>query len=101
MTATFVDTNLLLHAKPLQDIRWEALETQPIEIIVTRPVIKELDKHKDQHPKKHLRERARRALQRIEAASTDPELRPGVILVVDHRQPRIDWEQHDLDPGSP
>lgn len=101
MTIIFVDTNVLLHAKPLQDINWEVLEPVPITIIVTRTNVRELDKHKDQHPKRHMRERALKALKRIEEAAAKPELRSNVMLLVDHRQPRIDWGKYDLDGGYP
>ena len=100
MTTIFVDTNLLLHAKPLAQITWEERHDPPITIVVTRTNIKELDKHKDQHPKKHLRERARKALQVIEAATTSPMIRKETNLVVDNRTPRVDFDEHELDSGS-
>lgn len=100
MTTIFIDTNLLLHAKPLAQITWEERHAPPVTIVVTRTNIKELDKHKDQHPKKHLRERARKALQVIEAATTSPTLRKETSLVVDNRTPRVDFDKHELDSAS-
>lgn len=97
MTRIYVDTNILLHGKPLQDIVWEAYEQSPITIIITSTNLRELDAHKDQHPKKHLRERARKALQRIERSLEDPTLRPGVTLRVEDAPPRIDYAAHQLD----
>jgi hypothetical protein len=101
MTVIFVDTNVLLHAKPLQDIRWEDLEQGPITIVIVPTVVRELDWHKDQNPKKHLRERARRALQRIEAVLEAPILRPGVSLRLEHRSPNAEWTAWELDASKP
>lgn len=100
MTTIFVDTNLLLHAKPLAQIVWEERYDPPVTIVVTRTNIRELDKHKDQHPKKHLRERARKALQAIEEAASSPTIRKGTQLLVDNRTPRIDLDEHELDSTS-
>ena len=100
MTTLFVDTNLLLHAKPLAHIPWEQRHERPVTIIITRTNIKELDKHKDQHPKRHIRERARTALQQFERSTTAPTLREGVTLIVDQRPASIDLAAHELDPES-
>jgi hypothetical protein len=100
MTTIFVDTNLLLHAKPLAQIIWEERHDPPVTIVITRTNIKELDKHKDQHPKKHLRERARKALQAIEAATSIPTIRKDTKLVVDNRTPRVNLDEHELDAAS-
>jgi len=98
MTTIFVDTNILLHAKPLQDITWEAYETPPITIVITKTNLRELDDQKDNHPKRHIRERARKALQRIEAALDNPTIRKHVTLVVDDTAPLIDFAAYELDP---
>lgn len=98
MTRIYLDTNILLHGKPLQDITWESYEQVPITIIITSTNLRELDHHKDQHPKKHLRERARRALQRIEESLEESTLRPSVTLHVEDKQPLIDYPSHHLDP---
>ena len=97
MVRIFLDTNILLHGKPLQDIAWETYEAPPVTIVITRTNIRELDKHKDNHPKNHIRGRARKALQRIEAAAaSDAVLRPNVILHVERTSPSIDFTAHGL-----
>ena len=52
MTRIYIDTTILLHAKPLGDITWETYETPPVTIIITKTNIRELDRQKDQHPRK-------------------------------------------------
>jgi PIN domain-containing protein len=101
MTTIFVDTNFLLHGKPLKDIPWETRHTRPVTVRIVRTNVREVDKHKDLHPKKHIRERALRALQLIEQSTQQPHLRDGVKLVVDNRVPRLDLDQYELDADSP
>jgi hypothetical protein len=101
MTRILTDTNILLHGKPLQDIPWDRYEKPPITVVVTKTNIRELDRHKDQHPKKHMRDRARRALKQIEQSLASPILRANVKLEVEHRSPKVDFEQYDLDPEHP
>lgn len=101
MARLYLDTNILLHAKPLQDIPWEEHATPPITIFITTTNIRELDRHKDQHPKKHLRERARKALLRIEAALAEPTIRHDVRVHIDHQPPTLIYETYGLDPNHP
>jgi len=99
MTTIFVDTNFLLHAKPLRDIPWETRHERPT-VRIVRTNVRELDRHKDLHPKKHLRERALKALQVIERSTQQKILRHDVDLVVDNRGPQLDFDQFELDANS-
>ena len=40
------DTNLFFECKRLEDISWEDLGVEPIVVVLTKPVIGEIDKHK-------------------------------------------------------
>jgi len=40
------DTNLFLECKRLEDLRWDDLDADPIAVVLTKPVIGEIDKHK-------------------------------------------------------
>lgn len=42
------DTNLFFECKKLEDLPWAELSADPITILVTRPVLSEIDKHKKQ-----------------------------------------------------
>lgn len=41
-----IDTNLLFEAKRLEDLPWEELQADTITLLITRPVLREIDKHK-------------------------------------------------------
>lgn len=41
-----IDTNLLFEGKRLEDLPWAELNADPITVLVTRPVLNEIDKHK-------------------------------------------------------
>ena len=41
-----IDTNLLFEAKRLEYLPWEELQADPITLLITRPVLREIDKHK-------------------------------------------------------
>jgi len=48
MTRIYVaDTNLFFECKRLEDLPWEELEGDPIVIALTRPVLNEVDRHKN------------------------------------------------------
>ena len=67
-------------------------------------VIEELDKQKDQHRLRKMRERARKALALI-YENTDENLsgrlRNNVQLVVESKAPEIDWDDLNLDKNKP
>src|SRR6185437_4109588 len=66
-TVVFLDTNILLHFKPVEDIPWPViLTTSAVVVVISRVTIQELDKQKNIHPSSKIRDRARRALKRLE-----------------------------------
>ena len=89
MLYLFLDTNVWLHFRPVEEIDWgEALAVGRsdqggvvLEIVVSHLLIDELDKVKDSGSTSRVRDRARRALKQIE--SWDPVvgsvLREGVL----------------------
>jgi hypothetical protein len=93
---------VLLHFKPLEDIRWsELLGVDQVEIIVTRSVVRDLDKHKNTHVSKKVRERARRVLKQLEDIPSGGrlQLRDGVTLSLNLQLPTIDLREHHLEPA--
>ncbi|MGB8369799.1 MAG: PIN domain-containing protein [Verrucomicrobiia bacterium] len=59
MTYLFVDTNVLLHYRRLEEINWLSLSKSDEVVIVLCPaVIRELDEHKVSHPQNKFRKRA-------------------------------------------
>lgn len=59
----FIDTMVWLHYRPVADIDWPTLlGATDVRIVVPRVTIRELDRHKNQHPNSTIRERAARVL---------------------------------------
>ncbi|MCY3680633.1 MAG: PIN domain-containing protein [Gemmatimonadetes bacterium] len=100
-----VDTNVLLHYQPINQINWSKISgcENPI-IYVPLIVIEELDKHKDQHRLAKMRERARKTLALIDKVIGDKfsgDLREGVQLIVESVPPKVDWEELKLEKNKP
>jgi hypothetical protein len=67
-TAAFIDTNVWLHYRPVNEIDWRSLlGAEAVEIVVLPIVVAELDKQKDHGRTHRIRDRARGALTQIEA----------------------------------
>jgi hypothetical protein len=101
----FLDTNILLHYKPLDEIDWLALTTAT-EVVLSLPskVIAELDDKKETGSPLRLRKRAQDALRRLRSwrlQGEQPTIREGVALRFIPHEPRIDWEELGLDPAIP
>lgn len=100
-----VDTNVLLHYQPIDQIDWSNISgcKNPI-VYVPLVVIEELDKHKDQHRLAKIRERARRTLALIDKVIGDGfsgDLREDVLLVVESEAPKVDWDTLNLKKNKP
>src|ERR1039457_5839405 len=84
MTYLFVDTNVLLHYRRIEEIDWLKLSKSPEVVIVLCPaVIRELDHHKVSHPQNKFRQRAQAIItslySRLSGAESDS-IRDGVRL---------------------
>jgi hypothetical protein len=105
MTKIFLDTNIVLEGKPLQDLPWSEIDPiGPISVMILPTVLKEVDKKKRDG---RLGEKARIFNRLIAPAATSGELiiirdkAPRVELSVP-RCARIDWDAlSDLDPHEP
>lgn len=86
-TSAFLDTNVWVHYRPIDEIDWLALlGADEAELLVPAIVIDELDKLKDQASSRRVRDRARSALKRIEDIAAGPPVivRPRVTCRVVH-----------------
>jgi hypothetical protein len=72
----FVDTNCFIHLRDLKDLPWRSLfaDARWVEIVVAPIVIEELDRFKVDRDGRR-RDRSRKALNLIEAASGEPNFR--------------------------
>ena len=96
----FVDTNILLHFKPLVEIDWcTLLSAKSVTLVLCLPVIQELD-HKKYDSR--LGDRASRALKEIDEYDTAVKpLKPGVHLEIYNEELRHDEFRGSLSPDSP
>jgi hypothetical protein len=97
----FADTNGFLQVRDLKDLAWRDLfpDVDAIDIMVSHPVIQELDRQKTSTNDRR-RNRARLALGLIERASSEAGFAlvlrsdPIQIRVVLSHPPRFDWSKH-------
>jgi len=97
----FPDTNLLMHFRRIDELDWTALSGATDIVVVLAPaVVKELGKHKDQHPSRKLRQRARNLNSWLRELRTrqDRHLKNGVTLEVATKEPTA-FLMGDLDPA--
>jgi rRNA-processing protein FCF1 len=98
----FIDTYLFLHFKPIEQIDWlKHLKANKVVIVVTPVIVRELNKHKDTHPFKRIRQRAASALKKLDTlleASTNScaNLRSGVEIRFEAMEPLIDFARYHL-----
>lgn len=101
MKYVVLDTMVFLHWPPVQDLDWPAyVGTAPVCLVISDPVVRELDRHKDQHPSSKIRDRARRALKQIEqwgSTGSRVSLRKDVELEIWLHHPQVDWSELALD----
>lgn len=85
------DTNLFLECKPLEQLPWEDLRQDTVAVLLTKPVLDELDKHK--HATGRTRTRALEILglvrSMLEADRHEIEIRPASPRVVLRRTPSV------------
>lgn len=101
MTYLFVDTNVLLHYRRIEEIDWLKLSHSPEVVIVLCPaVIRELDHHKVSHPQNKFRQRAQALITslhtRLAGADNTDSIRDGVRLEFLAEDPSLDFGKHKL-----
>ncbi len=100
----FIDTNLFLHYHFPDQIDWPALVgASDVELVVAPVVMRELDRHKYVGHSPKLRKRAASVVERLDKyldADSPPELRPGVTLRYEVREPQFDPDVSGLSRDS-
>ncbi len=101
--ALFIDTNILLHYRYLDEIDWlEILKVEQIEIFLPSIVIQELDKHKYNSSSK-LRNKASRVikkLHRLADSGLKVNLKPNIDICFLINDVNPSFEKLELDPNS-
>lgn len=100
----FVDTNVLLHGRPLAELPFHEIlgvsSASPIAVIVTEAAYAELDAQKFQNSNRGLRDRAERRAQELERrdSANDWSLPHGVTLRIGALATDLDMVAEGLDP---
>lgn len=95
-----VDTNTFLHFRSLDQIDWcKELTKHSVVLIVCAAVLRELEDKAKESPDQKLRDRAQRSLSRLRAVhnTSDISFAEGVELVIQAKEPSIDWTASQLD----
>lgn len=102
MTYLFVDTNILLHYRRMEELDWLALSKSAEVVIVLCPVVvRELDRQKVSHPQKKFRTRAQEitaSLHLTLSGEKSSEIRSGVRVEFLTGDPTIDFSTEKLRP---
>jgi rRNA-processing protein FCF1 len=98
----FLDTNLYLHYLSFEQVDWcKFLESGRVTLYVPAVIIRELDKHKDEHPVQRIRRRAASVCKRLFHLydSGAGEVRRGVDVHFEPFDPQIEFASHRLNPA--
>ena len=95
---SFVDTNVFLHFRPLNEIDWlDLLNAEEVVVTICTAVVTELDEKKFSAPLQTLRERAKKSLNLLEQWD-GKEIRTNVSVRLLKPEPSLDWQASGLDP---
>jgi hypothetical protein len=96
----FIDTNLVLHFRRVEELDWCGLAgVAPCFIVITPVLMRELERNKVHNPNAKLRQRAKDVISWLadRMKEDDPiTLRDGVTLIFDDQEPLIDFAEHRL-----
>ena len=97
----FLDTNCYMHYRPIEELPWGSLVGgTPVRLILPRIVLEELDRQKDSHAQRKMRERVRGVLRRLEeweVYAAPFHLQSGVTLEYVAAPPAVDLKSVGLD----
>lgn len=96
MINLFIDTNILLHFKTFDEIKWAKIVNDDFKLIIAPIVLDEIDKHKNNHNPKTAR-RAKMIADKFEQY-LDGKQRKVSLIVVAKRPGTNYFEQNQLDP---
>lgn len=103
MLYCFLDTNIFIHCKDIQDIDWKAeLGASAVCLVIAPVVFEELDEFKDNHKDDRKRNRARRAINFLESVldSSDKVMREGVSLGYAEELQSIEFSIYNLNANN-
>lgn len=93
----FLDTNIYLHYKPVDELGLKRFG-EGCTLVVPRVILEELNKHKDSHSSKTIRDRARNVCKSIHEWDDSKSVSDTLAFEFDIKTPSP--QQHGLDPSS-
>jgi hypothetical protein len=96
----FLDTNIFLHYQPFTQINWlEIVNAESVTIVIPPITIRELNKHKDSHPRAQIKKRAGEIIKKLfgllDSGQTS-KIADGVFVFFEGRDSAIDFAAHQL-----
>jgi hypothetical protein len=96
----YLDTNLFLHYQPFDQINWpKVVNTDTVTIVFPPITIRELNNHKELHPRAHIKKRAGEAIKRLFKlfdSDSKAEISEGISVYFEDRDPIIDFSAYQL-----
>jgi hypothetical protein len=96
----FLDTNVLLHYLPFDQIAWSQIVRAEEVVLVFSPVtLRELNKHKDTHHSRRIRQRAGAVLKKLNQlfrSESEVQFESGPIALHEDRDANIDYSKYHL-----
>ena len=96
----FLDTNLFLHYQPFDQISWQTVvDADTVTIVFPPIIIRELNKHKELHPRSHIKRRAGETIKKLFGifdSGSKVELSEGILAYFEDRDPNIDFTAYQL-----
>ena len=104
MHSAFLDTNVYLHYRDFREVDWpQVVGREAVRIVVPPIVLRELRDHSDSHPVPKVRERAGRVLRDMHTLfeiGNPTDVREGVEIYIEDREPRVDFAGLYLNPAA-
>ena len=101
MLTVFIDSNIILHRKPLQELdTMKVFGEKKILVVVCFAVLKEINKEKDTNRNSRVKDRARNFLKLIESSENNPIiLSDSITITTFFPNPNFDFHKYYLDPN--
>lgn len=98
----FLDTNIFLHFQFFTEIPWnELLKVHSVILVVPPIILKELDKHKYNHPSEKIKDRAKKVTKKLaELLRSKSEVRSKVKIQFERIEPQSEFQEYHLSKDS-
>lgn len=97
----FLDTNIYLHYQLFDQINWlEVIKASEVMIVVPPVTVRELNKHKDLHPRQRVKARAAKVLKKLASlfgSDCQVNIRDNVEMRLEDREPMVNFAEFQLD----